>query len=277
LEREDGDGPVEGDGPVDGPVDGSPPAWAQSSSLRASSQPAVVSAASLEASLQAAFNQGEFGKLEDMLRASISRLKEFENDLQVSTVSCQDFIIGIILMKTQIQSDERIARMRQQHIRDIQDLQQKQALPFSQAGGVGAASRSARKAIYARASRARVRQLEELLNLLILVQARRVTQRGTTTEEDRDPGTQEEDDGTRTPRPSTRPYTRQSGSDEERIAVIVQRVLERMKGKGAGGGGRRRKASEPMVADEDPDDKLEFLVSSALFDENIWAYCVLRP
>jgi hypothetical protein len=170
--------------------------------------------------------------------------------------------------------------MRQQHVRETQDLQQKQASLLSQ---VGTATGSTRRAIYTRSSRAmasrtRVRRLVWVVVFAYSRQARRFTWRGRTTKEE------EEEDGTTTPRPSTiprrqpsdQPYVHQHGSDEERIDGIVQRVLERMKSKRAGGG-RRRRAPEPMVMDEDPDDKLEFLVSLALLDLSIRTHCATRP
>jgi hypothetical protein len=68
---------------MDAPANDSLPARAESSSLRASSQPAVATAASLETAL----DQGETSDLEKLLRTSISRLKELEEELQATTVS----------------------------------------------------------------------------------------------------------------------------------------------------------------------------------------------
>jgi hypothetical protein len=75
--------------------------------------------------------------------------------------------------------------------------------------------------------------------------------------------------------PKDPPRTNHLESDDERIASIVQRVMERMGSKRTGGE-RRRKAPQPTAVDN-PEDRLDILASSIFRGNMCLAHCILRP
>jgi len=108
---------------------------------------------------------------------------------------------------------------------------------------------------------------ERFLNLLIACQARAKLGR----KETYHGGDDHDDDGTTTPTPKARP----SGNEEERrIRAIVLQELEQMRANRAMESGRRwRKVPKPTV-EENPAERLEIQVSSALFQlQNLDSLC----